>query len=68
MIENLDELINLESLFLGKNKITHLNNLLSLTKLKLLSIQSNRIVTIENLDRLVNLEELYLSHNGIQVF
>lgn len=68
VIENLDQLVNLESLFLGKNKITQLNNLQSLSKLKLLSIQSNRIVNIENLDGLVNLEELYLSHNGIQVF
>lgn len=68
VIENLDELTNLESLFLGKNKITQLNNLQSLSKLKLLSIQSNRIVTIANLDKLINLEELYLSHNGIQVF
>lgn len=68
VIENLDELINLESLFLGKNKITKLDNLQFLTKLKLLSMQSNRIVTIANLEKLTNLEELYISHNGIQVF
>jgi protein phosphatase 1 regulatory subunit 7 len=67
VIENLSELTNLESLFLGKNKITQLNNLESLSKLKLLSIQSNRIVSIANLEKLTNLEELYLSHNGIQV-
>jgi protein phosphatase 1 regulatory subunit 7 len=39
----------------------------SLRNLRLLSIQSNRIVKIEGLEELVNLEELYLSHNGIEV-
>ena len=58
---------NLESLYLGKNKITQISNLDTISKLKLLSLQSNRIVTIENLDKLVNLEELYISHNGIKV-
>ncbi|KAJ2671962.1 Protein phosphatase 1 regulatory subunit 7, partial [Coemansia sp. RSA 1085] len=43
-----------------------LQNLSSLKKLRVLSIQSNRIVKIEGLDELTNLEELYLSHNGIQ--
>jgi len=40
-------------------------NLGALKKLRLLSIQSNRITRIEGLENLVNLEELYLSHNGI---
>jgi protein phosphatase 1 regulatory subunit 7 len=33
--------------------------------LKILSLQSNRIVKIQGLESLVNLEELYLSHNGL---
>ncbi len=36
-----------------------------MTKLRVLSIQSNRIVKIENLDKLVNLEEFYIAHNGL---
>ena len=39
----------------------------SLKKLKLLSIQSNRITHLENLEELKLLEELYASHNGIEV-
>lgn len=39
MIENIDTLTNLESLFLGKNKITKLQNLDALTNLTVLSMQ-----------------------------
>ena len=84
----------MESLFLGKNKITKLQvsptltflaqfylhvhmltlvyilgicqGLDKLLKLKLLSIQSNRLAKIEGLETLVHLEELYISHNGIK--
>ncbi|XP_033085408.1 protein phosphatase 1 regulatory subunit 7 isoform X8 [Trachypithecus francoisi] len=66
-IENIDTLTNLESLFLGKNKITKLQNLDALTNLTVLSMQSNRLTKIEGLQNLVNLRELYLSHNGIEV-
>lgn len=38
-IENIDALSNLDSLFLGKNKITKLQNLDALTNLTVLSIQ-----------------------------
>ena len=34
--------------------------------MKILSIQSNRIVKLEGLEELETLEELYLSHNGIE--
>jgi len=37
-----------------------------LTKLRVLSIQSNRLTKLKGLDTLEALEELYLSHNGIQ--
>lgn len=38
-IENIDALTNLDSLFLGKNKISKLQNLDALTNLTVLSIQ-----------------------------
>lgn len=38
-IENIDTLTNLQSLFLGKNKITKLQNLDALTNLTVLSMQ-----------------------------
>ncbi|XP_034498631.1 protein phosphatase 1 regulatory subunit 7 [Ailuropoda melanoleuca] len=66
-IENIDTLTSLESLFLGKNKITKLQNLDALTNLTVLSMQSNRLTKMEGLQSLVNLRELYLSHNGIEV-
>ncbi|KAG0705654.1 L domain-like protein [Suillus ampliporus] len=83
-IEGLDALVNLEELWLGKNKLTKLEvwcitlslsdaqshmiqqNLDKLGRLKILSLQSNRIKKIECLDQLVDLEELYLSHNGVE--
>lgn len=76
--------MNLEELWLGKNKITkievgiivfHFNhffdifslqNIQALAKLKILSIQSNRITVLEGLETLVNLEQLYISHNGLK--
>jgi len=38
----------------------------SLKKLKILSLQSNRITTLEGLEELKELDQLYLSHNGIK--
>jgi len=55
----------LETLWLGRNKISKLENLHCLTHLRLLSIQSNRITKLEGLSSLPNLEELYVSHNGL---
>lgn len=46
--------------------LNSLQNLDKLVKLRLLSIQSNRITKIEGLEELLNLEELYFSHNGIK--
>lgn len=83
-IEGLETLVNLEELWLGKNKITRLEvrcllvlsfgyassislkGLGTLKKLKILSIQSNRITKLEGLEELVDLDQLYLSHNGIK--
>ena len=43
-----------------------LQGLDKLCRLRVLSIQSNRLTKIEGLEALVNLEELYVSHNGIK--
>ncbi|KAG2107105.1 L domain-like protein [Suillus cothurnatus] len=62
-IEGLDALVNLEELWLGKNK---------LTKLEVQCIASSwfwcskSITKIEGLEHLTDLEELYLSHNGVE--
>lgn len=42
-----------------------LQNLSGLGKLRILSIQSNRITKLEGLEVLPELEELYISHNGV---
>lgn len=41
-------------------------NLSTLSKLRILSIQSNRLTKLEGLSSLSSLEELYLSHNGLE--
>jgi protein phosphatase 1 regulatory subunit 7 len=67
-IEELSGLVNLEELWLGKNKIEQIQGLEHLTKLRRLDIQSNRLTTIENLtSQCATLEELFLSHNAITV-
>lgn len=43
----------------------HEQNLSSLSNLKILSIQSNRLTSITGLNDLLNLEELYISHNAL---
>jgi protein phosphatase 1 regulatory subunit 7 len=58
-------LTGLEELWLGKNKITEIRGLDTLTNLKILSIQSNRLTSITGLTNLVNLEELHISHNAL---
>jgi protein phosphatase 1 regulatory subunit 7 len=42
-----------------------LQNLSTLTSLKLLSIQSNRLTSLSGLSSLTSLEELYVSHNAL---
>lgn len=64
-IEGLEDCVNLEELWLGKNKITEIRGISHLTKLRKLDIQSNRLEKIQGLETLVDLEELYLGHNGI---
>jgi|AntRauTorckE5430_2_1112549.scaffolds.fasta_scaffold06382_3 protein phosphatase 1 regulatory subunit 7 len=64
--EQFDNLINLEELWLGKNKIENIEGVSNLKKLRRLDVQSNRLTSVENLVGLEDtLEELYLAHNGI---
>ncbi|CAK7209591.1 protein phosphatase regulatory subunit Sds22 [Sporothrix bragantina] len=55
----------LEELWLAKNKITSLEGLAGLPKLRLLSVQSNRIRDLSPLKDVPTLEELYVSHNAL---
>jgi protein phosphatase 1 regulatory subunit 7 len=65
-VDELSGLVNLEELWLGKNKIEMIQGLEKLTKLRRLDVQSNRLTTVENLSSQCDtLEELYLSHNAI---
>jgi len=64
--EQLSGLINLEELWLGKNKIEKIEGLSNLKKLRRLDVQSNRLTSINGLEaQIESLEELYLAHNGI---
>ena len=57
-IEHLESLgSTLEQLYLGKNKITRLENL-ALSNLQILSVQSNRLTRLENLNQMPKLREL----------
>lgn len=47
MIENLGPLVNLESLFLGKNKITKIEGLDALPNLRVLSLQVTLTLLLE---------------------
>ena len=68
MKENMENLTEINELWSGKNKIRLLQNLSHLLKLRLLSIQSNRLTSIgDGLRYNVQLKELYLSHNGFEV-
>ncbi|CAH9101941.1 unnamed protein product [Cuscuta epithymum] len=65
VMENLQTLINLQELWLGRNRIRAIN-LCGLKCIKKISIQSNRLTATTGLEECVALEELYLSHNGIE--
>lgn len=55
-IENLEEMVKLERLFLRWNLLKKIENMDHLTKLVELELYDNQITEIENLDSLVNLE------------
>lgn len=66
-VENLEPLVRLQQLWLGRNRIPEVGRgLQALTGLRQLSLQANRLVSISGLETLTCLEELYLSQNGIR--
>lgn len=66
-IEHLEPHVSLQQLWLGRNRIAAVTDgLRSLTSLRQLSLQANRLESISGLETLTGLEELYLSQNGIQ--
>ncbi|KAJ0030401.1 hypothetical protein Pint_13255 [Pistacia integerrima] len=64
VMENLQNLSNLQELWLGRNRIKVVN-LCGLKCIKKISLQSNRLTSMKGFEDCVALEELYLSHNGI---
>lgn len=64
-ISALENLTNLESLYLEYNKINDISALENLTNLKKLSLLNNNINDIDALKNLINLEELMISGNQI---
>jgi protein phosphatase 1 regulatory subunit 7 len=66
-VNELSGLVNLEELWLGKNKIERIEGLEQLTKLRRLDVQSNRLTHVDGLaTQRETLEELFLAHNGIE--
>jgi hypothetical protein len=65
-LKGLNELIYLEELNLGFNKITEIEGLDNLTKLQKLWLQNNNIKEIKGLEKLNNLEEILLNNNKIE--
>lgn len=55
-IEHLEQMVNLERLYMRWNLLKKIENLDSLTGLVELELYDNQITEIENLDALVNLE------------
>ncbi len=64
-IKGLENLVNLEELYLGGNEITEIKNLNNLINLHSLRLGGNKISEIKGLDALTNLESLRLSGNKI---
>lgn len=61
----LNELPNIKSLSITKNRISKIENLGNLINLIFLDLSTNKISKIENLENLENLTELILSYNRI---
>ena len=64
-ISVLEDLINLQELYLEYNKISDISVLENMTNLTKLGLHSNNISNIDALTNLINLEELMISYNQI---
>lgn len=58
--------VNLENLYLSKNKISNLDSVKILTNLKILDISSNQLVDLKALEGMIYLSELHASGNKIK--
>ena len=65
-IQNLEGLVNLETLKLDNNLIENIEGLDFLPKLKILDLSFNKIGEVKNLDKLFSLEQLSLYSNQIK--
>jgi len=66
-VNNLESLVNLQSLDLSYNAIKHIKNIDNLINLTDLYFASNKIARIENLEKLTKLRNLELGANKIRV-
>ena len=65
-MDGIQNLVNLESLWMGKNKIEELSHVGHLPRLRQLDVQNNRLTSLgEELLHCLSLEELYLACNNI---
>ena len=67
-ISGLDDLVQLEELYLAYNALTEISNLSHNKKLRTLEISNNQIQHLSNLQHLPNLEELWASSNMLHSF
>ncbi len=65
-LSGLSKFVNLEKLYLDNNYIDNIDEIKSLTCLKVLYLQRNKIKDIKPLKNLINIEELSLNGNNIE--
>ena len=63
---NVSNLVNLERLYCGHNKLTEIQGLDKLANLKSLHCTNNQLTEIKGLDKLVNLELLFCHNNKLK--
>ncbi|VDN16361.1 unnamed protein product [Dibothriocephalus latus] len=61
----MENLVNLEELYISSNGIAKIENLEKLTKIQTLDLAFNRVTHLENLEALVNMEEFWFNDNRV---
>ena len=64
-VQGLHIILNLEYLFLSRNKITSISTLAGLTKLKIVYLTNNQVTSISELQKMTEIERLELGENKI---
>ncbi len=64
-LENLDNLINLEELYMSDNGLTKIEGIEKLAKLRVFDLSNNKIEHIENIECVKELEEFWFSNNNL---